>query len=110
MPDDLQAGSDTAHDDPGTAAEDNRQEPLVDEVERMAFVDDLLLAWLPLVGNGAEASKATAVEDTAAAVVSYLGVDHDACSVIPDGAQAVVACSCQGVEAALASAKTRPCS
>lgn len=111
MPDDLQAGSDTAHDDPGAAAEDNRQEPVVDEVERMAFADDLLFVLrLLVVGNGAEASKAIVVEDTAVAVASCLEVDHGACWVIRGDAQAVVAYSCQEVEATPAWAKKMPCS
>ena len=108
--DDLQADSDTVHDDPGTAAGDNTLVPRVDEAEHMAFADDPLLVWPLLVGNGVEASKATVVEDIAAAVVSCLEVDHGACWVIQGDVQAVVAYSCQEAEAAPASARKKPCS
>lgn len=109
VPDDLREGSDRGH-GLDIAAEGNRLAPRVDEVEGTVSAGDLLLVLQLLAGNDAVASTATVPGDIAVVVASCLEVDHGACLAIQGVAQAVVACSCQEVEAALASAKKMPCS
>lgn len=109
MPDDLREGSGMGH-DLDTVAEGNRLVPRLDEVERTVSADGLLLVLPLLAGNDAVASTATVPGDIAVVVASCLEVGRGACLVIQGVVPAVVACSCQEVEAALASARRKPCS
>lgn len=63
-----------------------------------------------LAGIGVVVSKATVVGDMAAVVVSYLGVNHGACSASREEVRFVVVDSYQEAEAALVLARKMPCS
>jgi hypothetical protein len=100
---DPEEGFDMRFDGLDTAVEDNSPvlEADVVVVVHMALADDPLLE-LPLqVGNGVEASKATAVGGMVAAVAPCLEVAHDACLVSQAEARSVAAGSYQEVEARL---------
>jgi len=94
----------------GTVAVDNSLVLEIGGAVRTASADGRPLEWPPPVGNDVGASKATAVGNMAAAVVSCLELDRGACLATLEEVQPVVVGSYQEAEAALALEKKMPCS